>query len=256
MNRRAVAPTGDENREEQLRAFGPVIRGAMLRSGYSLDSCIGATRIAIDVLKSAGITNAYALVVEVNIFNKAYRDKSEEVGRMPNSRAELEQWYEECGAHSVGIGLGREPYGPNKWPGHLVTIVDRKWLWDLSLDQAARPEKGIVIPEPLIAPVSERFLRGREPLVGVIADLLVRYEARVDDKTFRDTPNWINSHAEITGIKQGHDSGNQQPRRSPTDARLATHMGRQRGTPLSSRVPRPDTDRATGGGTGNGASPT
>lgn len=174
----------------------------MLRGGYSLASCIGATRIALDVLKKVGITNAYALVVEVHIFNKAFRDKSEEVGRLPDSREELEQWYVERGAHSIGLGLGREKYADDRWPGHLVAIVDRKWLWDLSLDQAERPDKGIVIPEPLIAPVTEPFLRGRAPLVGVVADLLVRYEARIDDKSFRDTPNWLNSHAEITGVQR------------------------------------------------------
>jgi hypothetical protein len=159
-----------------LTAIGPPVRRAMLEM-YNRDSCIGATRIAISLLERQGI-DAYALSVTCAVFNKAFIERVEGAGRWPESVTEREQWHAESGAHSIGVGHGGD-MGPDKWPGHLVAIVQRRCLWDLSIDQAERPQYDMLFPTPLVVPMwaapggPEPFLRGRERMIGNVGECML-----------------------------------------------------------------------------------
>ena len=63
-----------------------------------------------------------------------------------------------------GIGLGVTPSTPDAWAGHVVVVAERKWLLDFSIDQANRPDYGIVL-DPLVAPVTERWIRGKDMML-------------------------------------------------------------------------------------------
>lgn len=153
---------------------------------YTPDSCIASTRIALDVLRHFGI-ETYALSVKAMLFNRIYRDHYEAIGRAPSDQ-EAEAWFA-AGAHSIGLGYGGDGRA-DRWPGHLVAIAARSYLVDLSLDQAARPQKDMEVTGHA-TPVTEAFLRGRGVL-GIEAHdgTLITYQAVVGDKSYQASPNW------------------------------------------------------------------
>ena len=65
-------------------------------------------------------------------------------------------------AWTVGIGylLGKPapilPTSSNKFPAHLVTYVANRYLLDVTIDVASRPEKNIILP-PLYLDVGKNF---------------------------------------------------------------------------------------------------
>lgn len=54
----------------------------------------------------------------------------------------MERWQRESGPYTIGIGTGEPQAG--KWPGHLITVVERKFLVDLTLDQGSWPQHKIM----------------------------------------------------------------------------------------------------------------
>ena len=134
---------------ETLVNFG---REEILRD-YSPGGCIASTRIAIDVLDYFKI-NAKPLSVKVEIFNEAMV-KRIEAGVHGGSHEERIKWFEEDGSWGIGIGFGGQP---GRWPGHLVALVENKWLLDMSLDQANRPERMIFL-RPCYSEVTQEFMR-------------------------------------------------------------------------------------------------
>jgi hypothetical protein len=70
----------------------------------------------------------------------------------------MERWQRESGAYTIGIGTGEPQAG--KWPGHLITVVERKFLVDLTLDQGSRPQLKIMLSSHLVTSVNNRFLGG------------------------------------------------------------------------------------------------
>jgi len=148
---------------ELLVAQRPAIARA---AGDEIDHCILFTRIAVDVCRKRGI-GAKALSVSVAITADADPE--------------------------VVILLGIEGQKPHDapddfWDGHLVAILDRRLLLDLSIDSIAQPEFGVE-PEPFVAGVSPDFASG-----GMV-DLPVRggraqYRAQPERKDYRDLPAW------------------------------------------------------------------
>src|SRR5215471_13707566 len=117
----------------------------MLDSGLSLrtnilhyfkaDSCIGSTRVAQALMEKIH-KESYPLSVQLSIFNKPMVIRAQREGGLPDSREVTRRGNQESGARSVGVGFPVANSGPDRWPGHLVLVVERKWLWDLSIDQA------------------------------------------------------------------------------------------------------------------------
>ena len=171
-----------------MTAHGVSIRRTILQQ-FNPDSCIASTRVGQALLEMFR-TESFALSVTLSIFNQAMMLRASQEGGLPPTQAVTKRWAAECGAWSVGVGFPVPGAGNDRWPGHLVLIVQRKWLWDLSIDQANRPERGIVFKTPPVLTVTERFLRGREKLVEWWDGSLLVYDARPDDKSFRMSSNW------------------------------------------------------------------
>lgn len=171
--------------EEFLREIGLPLR-KLIRTGYNADSCIASCRIGMDLLARFDI-KAEPLAVKLLVLNAAYVRHIDESGHMAQSIEERERWYAEDGAHSIGIGI---PHGLD--PGrHVVLIVEGELLWDLSIDQASRPERDIMLAKPFLAPTSPAFLAGREMLTGRnVGGTLVSYSARPGYDFWSSSPNW------------------------------------------------------------------
>lgn len=110
---------------------------------------------------------------------------------MPGSAAERERWVAETGGTSIGIGYGLGPRAlAGSWDGHLVVIVARRWLADVTLGQASRPEEGLELG-PVVLPVGEPFLHGNAPLLMERRDgTVLRYDAQPGRRDYRASPDW------------------------------------------------------------------
>jgi hypothetical protein len=168
---------------------------AALRRRFREDSCINSTRVLFDVYRAAGIP-ADAVSVRARIYSPGFVERAHREGRMPVTPEELQSWTSEPGVWSVGIGYGIN-HGKQKWPGHLV-LRSGSHLIDATIDQANRPQHGIVMPAMLLlAQVPEAFWRGEEPFAAEINDCQTVYEARPNDNSYLGSPAWSGrSHIE------------------------------------------------------------
>jgi hypothetical protein len=188
------------DRTPLLRGIGPGLRRAILEH-YAVNSCIASTRIAIDLLAELEIA-ARPLSVRAAVLNLPMRELVERHGRFPRDGAERERWFEESKAAGVGLGYPdpeRTDIAPEANGIHLVAIVEERFLWDLTIDQAMRPQYGIVVPEPIVAhiPKPRLFLNAREPLtVQGIGGVVVRYDAGPNDRRYARSPNWASDGAD------------------------------------------------------------
>ena len=178
--------------EAVVSAFAQVARGQILQD-FGETSCIGSTRIALDVFNSFGI-RAWPLKVQAAIMNVAMQENLERLEQAQDKRKEaLEQVYKETGAHCMVIGEKKgDEDEPGKWNGHLVAIVGSRWLVDASIDQANRPQRNIKLPDVLVAPLVNDFVTGKMNLAIERKDgLYIEYRAQPEDKeSWKDTPNW------------------------------------------------------------------
>jgi hypothetical protein len=163
-------------------ATGP--DGVLLRH-FRPDCCIGATRIAVDLLGSHLHMRIRPLVTQAEILNPALVARD----RLPEDRQEYAAWQAEFGAHWISLGARDAPPRPGGWPGHLVAVLADRCLVDLSLPQANRPKHGIRLP-PLVIGVDGEFLSGRERRNITVNGCLVSYQGFPSDRTFSSAPDW------------------------------------------------------------------
>lgn len=185
-----AAPPDLENATGPARPFLPhlaeVVREELdIGTRYRPDCCIAATRALIEVLDYFKLT-ARPLSVIATVFNPAMRERIERDG-MPTLEEAERDWFPH-GCYSLAVGIG-DPE-PGKWPGHLVTSLAGKVLIDLTLDQANRPAHGIVLPMPIVAPLSPDFLSEEGQMVGIVNGCRVVYEARPSDRSFERSNDW------------------------------------------------------------------
>lgn len=157
---------------DELTMIGREVRRKVLET-HRVDSCIYTTSFAVSVLRTMGY-DAYPLPVQVAVLNRAMSEGRGIAG----------------GGWGVGIGFGAEQK-EGGWDGHLVAIVNRRYLCDFSIDQASRPEHQMEI-SVLVGDVGEPFLRGREDASFVSEagePVHVHYHA-IDDQSFRASPDW------------------------------------------------------------------
>lgn len=191
-----------------LLAHGkPVLDRCLLERG---GQCVIGTRAAVAVARANGL-EAFPLVVTAYVFTPAIGERFLELtdrGEWPTTE-QLKAWHDDPGGWSIGIGIDKahRPGGfdvdADKWAGHLVAIVGRRWLVDLTLDQAERLHKELRV-EPVAhripANIAEAFLRGRHPLIGRSDHgTVVAYLPRPADKSFRELPGWTRQD-ELTGL--------------------------------------------------------
>lgn len=175
-----------------LELIGPPLRRTILKF-YGADSCIASTRVAIDVLEGLGL-NARPLMVETEVFNAAMI-RLIEADAIPDDPAERIRKFDETGAWGLALGKPdpRRTDVPKELMGiHVVAIVQERLLWDLSIDQASRPQRNMSLEGPLVFATTPAFLAGREPLV--VAESkgmgMIRIKPKPADTRYTVSPNW------------------------------------------------------------------
>lgn len=182
---------------EQYRDLGASVRQQILQS-YRADSCIATVRATLDVLRELDV-EAYALPVRAIVVNEPlYQYAVEHEGVYPavgSGNYPLD-------GYGIGIGYIGESLDGH-WDGHLITVAERHWLLDFSLDQASRPEHGIHLNRPLVFETDEMFLRGRKTVCYHAGDAYVYYTAMPGDDGFKASPNWSGKSRPHVHIKAG-----------------------------------------------------
>lgn len=185
----------DLNDPTVLASLGRQIRADVLRT-HLPNSCIYTTATTVNLLRHLG-ADAYALSVRAVIANAALARIIDERGIEHVSHDDPD--VRAAGGYGVGLGYppapGEAADPPGSWPGHLVAILNRRWLLDFSADQASRPQHGIDLSDPIVAPVDEPFLRGREtrrfmPAGADGTSMRIDYHAYPTDRTYRESPDW------------------------------------------------------------------
>ena len=109
---------------------------AIRQAGLKPNACILASRLGIEALRVEGL-RARAVPVILTVGNPTYMDLL--VRADPGT---ADEWRD---AGAWGIELGREnPSNLPGWNGHLVVVVQDRYLLDLTAHQISRPQKGIV----------------------------------------------------------------------------------------------------------------
>jgi hypothetical protein len=154
---------------------------------FTKDCCINATRVLVEVMAHFGVS-AQPLSVSCVAHNKILVDCIEK-HRGSLTEAEVDEAYDN-GAWGVRIETGKQ-VKPNGWPGHLVAVVNNKWLVDSSAGQMSRPHKGIQLPPIVVVPATRRFQSGDElcVLTGPEGALLL-YEAKPGDTSYVTASGW------------------------------------------------------------------
>ncbi len=181
----------DSELESRLLALSRPLRAAILDFAAP-DSCIMSSYVGLQVLARLGI-RAEPMTVTLSVFNQAFADKFSEYGHWPQDQTEAVRWSEENGAWAVTAGTpegnGRVA-APGTWAGHLVLIVEKRYLWDLSIDQVNRPDHGINIPMPVVRRIDHQRFEQCQPLVITGHGVVLAYKARPGETGYRDATNW------------------------------------------------------------------
>lgn len=180
-----TTPSVESTHEEIVEAFAMVARPIIRHASYGFDSCIVATRIAVDVFHHFGL-RARPLVARKQIFNAAALEQT--CGSATDSDDTLPE------ACIVLIGYGNEPVTPGDFSGHLVTVVERGILVDAVADEANLPDTGIELPGILLHKVHPGFLAGWSPIYGSWNGCTVAYEASPSERSYASTPDWRRVH--------------------------------------------------------------
>src|SRR5262249_19675878 len=112
-----------------------------------------------------------------------------EGGRLPTDTEEYRRWVEESGCWWLTLGGGGDPE-PGRWPGHVGVVVWEGVLIDLTLPQASRPQRGIVLT-PTAVQVGPGFLGGSDHRIVTMNGAELYYRARPEDRSFMRSPDWI-----------------------------------------------------------------
>jgi hypothetical protein len=142
------------NTLDLLLAYSKVAR-PIIREYFRADSCIASTAITIDVLRHFGI-GVVPFPCRALIFNHSFANRIKLEG-WPTPEQTIE-WTNDGKSWSVGIGY---PNGSDPQVGHLIAIVEEKYLVDASLDQASRHEKDLIVPSVMVQQIPRSFRRSQ-----------------------------------------------------------------------------------------------
>lgn len=181
-----------------LDAMQPVVRREMLKE-FTPDCCIATTRVLKRALAVFGI-EAEPVAVGVRIYNAAMRRLLNRAP-LPTDPRKKERLLALTGAWGIGIC----PHGnEERFGGHLVLRVG-SLLVDASLQQAERPNKGILLDPLVVAKPHPAFFAPKQygEEFGIdIHGCLVVYE-RIRDESFRRAPDWLRTGSPYTDVLRG-----------------------------------------------------
>jgi hypothetical protein len=146
---------------------------------YRADSCIASTRIAIDALAHFGV-DAEPFACLAMAYNKRYGERLQ-AGLAP---------LDDPDSFSITIGLidRIEAYERRKAVGHVLALTHDDVI-DLSIDQASRPEQGIVL-EPFAFPRPPHFTEQRTTLIDEDTGGALVYDPRPDERPWLPSSRW------------------------------------------------------------------
>jgi hypothetical protein len=154
---------------------------------YRPDGCIAAARLLVDVFGRLHVP-CRPLAVVVDVFNPAMVARSAaEGGRLPRDTEEYRRWIDESGCWWLTLG-GGDPE-PGTWPGHVAVAAWDRVLLDLTLPQASRPQRGIVLA-PAAVQVWPEVLDGSCRRVVAMHGCELHYQARPEDRSFMLSADW------------------------------------------------------------------
>jgi hypothetical protein len=164
-----------------------------LREKFGAGNCILASKAAIEFLRMNNVP-AFPIVAETHVMNDTWMNALQ----LPDVNEEMMKQAVANGAHCVAV-VEDQPDSPRKgYKGHLVVIVNREFIVDLSLDQANRPAKDIQAdPFWLEMPRLEltSFLRGRTAFTACQVhdgnNTWITYRLQPKRKDFETAPDWV-----------------------------------------------------------------
>jgi hypothetical protein len=176
---------------------------------YPPNACIACARITQMTLTRHRL-QVRPCSVEAVVLNPALAARQDRTGRTPRHETELDQWYREDGSCFVHLGTGAPQ--ADCWAGHLVALVERTILIDLSLPQINSPEHDIHLM-PVLCSVPRGFAEGRTVHRFAMAGCRVEYRCRPDKIGYQTAVDWcdIGRHqravAEIEALMQPELAG-------------------------------------------------
>ncbi len=179
-------------------AIPAAIRAAKLRP----NACILAGRLGVEALRAQGI-RARPLPVSLQVCNQPMVDMLDRVGGFSKvTQADVDQANEQ-GAWMIALGV--EPGNAGGWDGHLVLIVDERYMLDLTAGQVARLHKGIQA-KPFWIPARDLVRKGGSAWRAPDGCVWV-YEA-TDDKSYLTKPAWSGYRVSVrNGVVVSERSG-------------------------------------------------
>jgi len=166
-----------------------VARPAVLAETGRDSTCVRMTAIACDVLSAMGY-RAEPLTVAVFVSNAKFHELFLALGDWPTPDVSR-RWEAEHGAYCIQIAESKDP---TRIGGHLATLIDGQFLFDGSIDQVSRPDKGIdlcsiLAPCPDILTTGEFRLLSQGCYLVYIAGTTNRYVSSPDwfDKSRRES---------------------------------------------------------------------
>lgn len=173
--------TRGEQAAEALVRFGAQI----MRRSFpdQAPSCIAWSRIGRDVLARLGVRSE-CVPVTLRVANNQARE------HLAAGRPDLVCSGDGSWVVAVGGG-GRRRAG--RWDGHMVVLVEGIALVDLTLHQAARPERGIRVGPSWFA-LEEPFVHGSQVVYELCDGVALRYERKNDLPPWEQSPAWRNDY--------------------------------------------------------------
>lgn len=155
------------------------------------DSCVLATRVFVDVLHALGERGVDGMVAQAIVMSPSAAEHS----RMHGCDAGADAC-PDLGERPMAV-LGWNPDADARglkqaWSGHLVAVVQRQWLVDLSLPQVHRPELGLECDAPLIVELPRAFFKGRRRAdLHAVGGMRLLYNVVPDARAeWRESPDW------------------------------------------------------------------
>ena len=167
---------------------------------YTLDCCIAATRIALDVLGHFEIP-AMQLTTRVMICNGVYADWIMTHDKLPQGEEERNEAFAN-GGWGVGLGFPNPTVKPSKgkgFGGHLIAYLEEGYIVDLSLPQGTRPRHNIRL-KPLVAKTQPNFLEERMMCIRYPqregGDLLLHYTL-IENEAYTKSIDWATDRRKV-----------------------------------------------------------
>lgn len=139
-------------------------------AGADDGTCIETSRIAVELLRANGY-RARPLPCQVMVHSRELTKRLAQ-GRDPANEGEDPKEWARAGAMMIVIGFTREDgrvVGEDKFDGHVIVIVEERYLLDLTLTQVRQaPRASEYVPvDDFWGPASRDFVKGKASLFAL-----------------------------------------------------------------------------------------